>query len=338
MSKPKNSDKKRHSFKPIVGFIVSGLLVAVSVFLLTHRQYVVDAVAVMTYSPSSKITTITDDVKFTTKGKFIFYASRPVVESQDDFNGSCPRQESSSPILGCYTTEGRIYVYDVTNEKLDGIQQVTAAHEMLHAAWARTSSSDKAKLETELKAAYSKVSDASLKERMDYYQRTEPGEFANELHSILGTEVANLGSSLEAYYDQYFDRSAVLAQHDKYSSAYTELYAQATELSQKMTELASSIQTRQAAYEEKLQTYSADVSSFNTRARSGQFTSESQFYAERSALTARLNALDAEREAINSNIETYNSYSTEYESIANQIEGLNESIDSFNQLDAPSSV
>ncbi len=46
-------------------------------------------------------------------------------------------------ILGCYNPSSRdIYIYNVTNSELDGVKEVTAAHEMLHAAWERLSESE----------------------------------------------------------------------------------------------------------------------------------------------------------------------------------------------------
>lgn len=341
MLKPKtraSDETKTNHIGSVLGFVVSGLLVVLSIWLFVNRQYVIDAVSVWTYSPSSDIEQLASAAGFTTRGRFTFYATRPEVESQADFNKSCPRRETSNPILGCYTTDSRIFIYNVTNEELDGIEQVTAAHETLHAIWARMDETERATLETQLKSAYAKLNDADLKQRMDYYQRTEPGEFTNELHSILGTEVSNLDPSLENYYNQYFNRATVLAAHDKYSSIYSNLYNRANELSEKMTTLASSIQANQKAYEAKATAYSADVATFNQRASSGQFSSQSEFLAERSGLVSRLNTLNTERDAINTDITTYNSYYGEYQSIASQIEMLNSSIDSFKKIEAPSSV
>src|SRR5690606_10396580 len=147
-------------------------------------------------------------------------------------------QEKASPILGCYTSADRVFIYDITNEQLDGIEEVTAAHEMLHAVWNRMSSSERASIEKELRSAYEKLGDGTVKERMDYYVRTEPTEIANELHSILGTEVANLSDSLEAYYAQFFNRERVLALHDNYNSLYVSLQDRADVLYMNMESLA----------------------------------------------------------------------------------------------------
>mgnify|MGYP004417278971 CR=1 FL=1 len=224
-------------------------------------------------------------------------------------------------------------MYNVTDQQLDGMKEVTAAHEVLHAVWQRTSEADQQKLAALLKAAYQRVSDEALKTRMEYYERTEPGEFINELHSILGTETANLGPELEAYYSQYFNRSKVLALHDNYSKLYAQLSSRADELFKEMTATGAAIDAASKAYDQALATFSADVQSFNQRANAGSFTSNAAFNRERAALTARSTQLEADREAINAQIATYNSYHSEYQEIGKQLKTLNEGMDSYHSIE-----
>lgn len=322
----------------LIAFVLSGLFIVASAWILLNRQFVLDQIAVWSYEPSSAVSTIDSKVQFTDKGRFVFFATKPSVDAQATFNKVCPRQEAGSPILGCYTNEDRIYIYDLTNEQLSGIEEVTAAHEMLHAVWYRMSAEERENLEKDLKSAYEKVNNNELTERMQYYERTEPGEFYNELHSILGTEVESLGEPLESYYAQFFNRNAVLKLHDQYNGLYTSLNERAEELYAEMEALASSIQSRSTAYELAVKQYVADVDSFNARANNGSFSSESQFANERSQLIARSGALDNDRQAINDDIAKYNIYYNEYQNIADQIEVLNESLDSFNQIEQAPSV
>ena len=332
------SNTKTNHLGTIVAFVVSLLFVAAAVWLFLNRQYALDQLSVWSYHPSSAVQSIEQQVGFTNKGKFVFYATKPEVESSTTFNSECPRQEVGNPILGCYTTGDRIYVYNVANKELDGMEEVTAAHETLHAVWARTSQADKDKLTAELQAAYDKLDDSELKTRMDYYQRTEPGQFINELHSILGTEVSSLGEPLESYYNQFFSREKVLALHEKYSNVYTALYNQSDQLYSKMQTLATTIQSATTTYQAAASQLSADINSFNSRAKSGSFSSQSQFSSERAALVARSNSLEAERQSINNDIATYDGYYDQYQTISKQIQVLNDSIDSFKQVDQAPSV
>lgn len=332
------SNTKTNKLGAVVAFLLSGLFVIAAIWLFFNRQHVLDQFAVWNYQPSSEIQAITERVNFTDKGEFIFYATKPEVEPQETFNQVCPRQEAGSPILGCYTTEDRIFIYDLTNDQLDGMEEVTAAHEMLHAIWYRTSKRDQDRLAVELRSAYNKLDNPSLKTRMEYYERTEPGEFINEIHSILGTEIVTLSDALEEYYAQFFDRTAVLALHQQYSKVYTALNTRAEELFAKMETLSATIQARSEAYDVAATRLGADIASFNRRAQNNAFASQGQFYAERAALIQRSNALDADRVTINASISTHNTYYKEYQEIATQIEVLNDSIDSYKQLDQGPSV
>ena len=317
-----------------IAFALSIITVGFAIWLFANRQYALDQVTVWSYQPSASIEALDNKVQFTDKGQFTFYATKPVVASSNEFNGKCPRQEEGSPILGCYTAEDRIYVFDVTNEQLDGMKEVTAAHEMLHAVWKRMSADDQERIGKLLTAAYDKNASPELRERMAYYQRTEPDAITNELHSILGTEMSDLGPELESYYSQYFkNRQVVLDLHAKYSAVYTALYTRADTLYAQLQALADSIEKRSTAYDGSITQLSNDINSFNSRAANDGFSSASQFNAERSVLVVRSNQLDSERAGINNDISTYDTMYKEYETIASQIELLNKSVDSFKSLD-----
>ncbi len=262
-------------------------------------------------------------------GKFYLYASQPAIETAADFNTKCSHQEQGSAILGCYT--GRyIYIYNVTDSKLDGIREVTIAHEMLHAAYDRLDPSEKDRINTLLQTEYAKLkTDKKFADRMAFYERTEPGELNNELHSIVGTEVASISPELESYYKTYFnDRSKVVQLHAAYESVFNDLSARSDALAAQLTSLSTTIEARSAAYNAAVSQLNADIAAFNAKAASGGFSSQSEFQAARSALMARSDALDATRASINDQIQQYNALRKELEDIAIQTEALNRSIDS----------
>ncbi len=72
-------------------------------------------------------------------GEKLFYVHDPQLLSSQAFNEQCPAAEKSI-VLGCYDGVG-IYIFDVQDERLAGVEEVTAAHEMLHAAYDRLSPS-----------------------------------------------------------------------------------------------------------------------------------------------------------------------------------------------------
>ena len=327
------STSKTSRVGSIIAFAVSIATVVLAGWLFVNRQFVLDQFTVWGYEPTASVQSLDNRVGFTDKGLFTFYATRPVVADSSEFNGKCPRQEAGSPILGCYTSDDRIYVFNISNQQLDGMKEVTAAHEMLHAVWMRKSADEQARLGALLTAAYEKKASPELRERMAYYQRNEPDAITNELHSILGTEVADLGPELESYYAEYFkDRNAVLKLHDQYNAVYKGLYTRADQLYASMEALSKSIENRSKAYDTSVAQLSGEIGSFNNRANNGNFTSLAQFNSERAVLVQRSAQLEAERTAINNDIASYTAMYDEYQALASQIEVLNNSVDSFKAL------
>ncbi len=326
MSNKRLHSKTRGHVAAIVATILS---VALALFLFVNRQYVVDQISNWQYQPTSEIASFASKTGMNTTGKFYFYASQPSLESTQEFNNKCGRKEQSTAILGCYTGRN-IYIYNVTNAQLDGIREVTAAHEMLHAAYDRMGDDERKKVDTLLEAEYAKLKDdKDFADRMAFYARTEPGERDNELHSVIGTEVGSLSSELEAHYAKYFsDRGKVVALHDKYAAVFSDLQTRGEELSSQLTSLGNTIESESANYNKAVLQLNNDIQAFNSKASDGGFSSDSEFQAARSDLIARASQLDAERSAINDKVTQYNTLRSELATIASQSDALNRSIDS----------
>jgi hypothetical protein len=330
-------DKKHSKLKLIIAIAVSAMIFLFAGWLLFNQQHVKDQISIWAYTRTDEIKVIEERVDFSPQGSFYFLATQPVIADADDFNRDCPRQEPGSPILGCYAL-GRIHIYDITNEQLDGIEEVTAAHEMLHAVWERMDANERKRIGSLLRNEYANIADTELKERMDYYARTEPGEFENELHSIIGTEMSGISPELETYYARYFDdRQKVIDLHNKYDAVFKTLSTQSETLYAELVALGESIEARSAQYNIDVTQLSADIQSFNSRADSGSFSSLSEFNQERAALVARSNQVEADRLSIKADIAIYDQKYEQYQQLALQIESLNKSIDSVQDLQpAPS--
>lgn len=326
-TKPFQSHNRGNSH--LGSIVVAAMSILAALLIFANRQFVIDQVTVWQYQPSSQIAGLASRSSMNNTGKFYFYASRPVVEDAQPFNQDCGRKEASTAILGCYNGQN-IFIYNVTNAQLDGIKEVTAAHEMLHAAYARMGSAEKKTVDTLLEAEYEKLkANKEIAERFAFYARTEPGERDNELHSVIGTEVASINPTLEEHYKKYFtDRSKVVILHDKYASVFARLQAKSDALSAKLTALGNQIERETKDYNTAVATLNADINDFNRRANSGGFSSKSDFDSERASLMARAASLDATRQTINGEIAQYNALREELKSVASQSETLNRSIDS----------
>ena len=327
---------KRSKVWAIAASAVGILLIATSVTLYLGRQYVSDHFSMWSFQPSSAVHGINERLDLTYRGQLYFYTAHPELNQAEEFNDNCPRIEVNSPILGCLRGD-RIYIYDIDNGKLDGIEEVTAAHEMLHVAWQRLSDEERQHVGKLLQKEQKKIDDKSFKERMDYYERNEPGQFFNELHSIIGTEVRDIDAELEEYYKKYFnDRSAVVELYEKYSSVFDNLLSQSETLATKIKDIGQDLVPRIEQYQRDVMNLAASIDNFNHRASTGDFESMNQFYQERSQLVYMSNQLSLIQQQIEADIKVYNSLVDQYNSLAIQLESLHQSIDSLEGTTVPS--
>jgi len=325
MSQTKSLKKQTH-WK---GLLIALLSVIVAVILFLNRQYIIDQISVWQYQPTSDIASLVERSGMSDQGEFHFYASQPKLQTAVDFNETWERKERAMAVLGCYNGQF-IYIYNVTDAKLDGIREVTAAHEMLHAGYARLDEAQKQRVHELIDAEYEKLkNDAAFAERLAFYDRTEPGERYNELHSIIGTEVTSISDELEEYYQKYFDdRSKTVKLYEQYAGVFHELQKRSEQLSQQLTQLGNEIERESALYNTDTSRFSADVDAFNQRAENGDFTSQATFQAERNQLILRGEALETRRQQINNNVAQYEVLRAELMGIASESEALNRSIDS----------
>lgn len=322
------STKKRNQGS-ITSILVLLLSLGAAVLLVLNRQYIIDQISVWQYKPSSEIVSIAERSGLNNNGKFVFYTAHPSIEDASSFNQKCGRRENSTAILGCYNGQD-IYIYNVTDTRLNGIREVTAAHEMLHAAYARLSENEKGRINQLLTREYEKLKDdKNFAERMAFYDRTEPGERDNELHSIIGTEVSSINGELETYYKKYFgDRSKVVALHGNYAAVFSELQKRGEKISSQLTELGHAIEQQSSQYNADVAQLNRDITSFNAKANGGEFVSDAAFQADRDALVARATALEVTRRHINDSIIRFNELRDELAAVASESEALNKSIDS----------
>ena len=317
--------RSRHNLLRLVCLV---LVLAGAVWVVLNRQFVIDQLTVWNYKPSSDIAAIAFRASLNERGTFYLYASRPQINDRDTFNSRCHQLVEKAAVLGCYANR-EISIFNVTDQRLDGIREVTAAHEMLHAAYDRLTTSDAAQVNGWLEQQIARISDPKLKERLALYDQTEPGERLNELHSIIGTEIATISPELETYYARYFsNRSKVVTLANQYEAVFGQLEDRQKTLISEMNALADQIDSDSKWYETNLTSLQADIADFNRRATAGDFASQAAFVAERSQIMARQSTLQSRRLAINAAIDNYSQKKAELDSLTTTAEGLQRSINS----------
>lgn len=148
--------------------------------------------------------------------------SDPQLDDKAQFAVDCRVPEAAgSLVLGCYTRK-TVYVLRVDRPDLANVMPVTTAHEMLHAAYGRLPTAERRRVNALIEDFYRTLDDPELTELVADYERVEPGQRLNELHSLLPTEVRTLSPELEHYYRRYFrDRARVVDAFDSYNVVFS---------------------------------------------------------------------------------------------------------------------
>ena len=191
-------------------------------YVLTNKWFLYDQWRLLNYQPSTVIAQLATEAQLTDASRKVFYVNHPQVSDKADFAKKCPIGSEKTAILGCYHGNQRsIFVLNVDTPELQGIEQVTAAHELLHAEYDRLSSKQRATIDKQLQKVYDNLQNQDVKDTVDAYRKSEPDALLNEMHSIFATQLPILPPALESYYQKYFkDRQAVVAAFTKYNDAF----------------------------------------------------------------------------------------------------------------------
>lgn len=256
---------------------------------MLERQSVLDWWHLRGYTAPVPVASLASDDTMTPEAQRLFYVNRPNITNTSAFTSHCPAGSEKTVVLGCYVgQDAGIYVYAVSDERLNGVEQVTAAHEMLHAAYRRLSSSERKRVDAMLTDYYEhSLTDERIKGTIEAYKTSEPNDVVNEMHSIFGTEVPNLPAPLEAYYRQYFtDRSKVTAYTASYQGEFTSRQTQVTAYDAQLQTLGKQIDANEA----QLNQQKASLDQQNARLQS--LRSSGQFAAYNSGVAAYNRAAD----------------------------------------------
>lgn len=302
-----NDTKKLRSTAILI--IVVSILVGVCVWF--NRGYISDSIASLFSKLSPEVIAVEERIGLTNYGQLIFSAVNTNLENRDSFNEHCKSHNQDISVLGCYTG-GRIYLYNIDNEDLNGIIESTAAHELLHAMWSRMENGEKNRISKLLLEVYNDDKYHSLlAEDLENYGELER---IDELHSRIGTEIADLPEELEKHYAKYFaNQDLVVDFYNSYIEPFRELAKEIEDLSVKLEKLDSEIEEKSKAYYENAHRLAAEIEEFNNCASTfGCFATDGIFYSRRNVLQSAQNALNDEFNEVNELVEKYNELVTEY--------------------------
>lgn len=309
----------------LVRVILSLVPFVLVIWFAFNWQATLDWFKLQTYKPTAQIMQFADVTGMSLRGRDLWYVSEPVIESADAFNQECDNNDEQSIVLGCYKMQ-KIYLFDVTDARLNGVEEVTAAHEMLHAAYERLSKSDRDKVNAMLQAQIDKITDERILELINLYNKTEQGQLYNEMHSILATEYRDLSPELENYYKQYFDnRIKTVSLAESYESVFSESEKRIAEMDTKLNEYLAQINASNATLESEYAALTMESNRLSTLYNQGNY---SEYNAGVSGYNAQVGAYNTLVEQTQQLVDKHNNLVVERNSEATAKDKLNQNLDS----------
>lgn len=302
---------KNKNLKSIIAVAIAVLVIACGAGFFLNRGQIYDYISAQTFRPSEKIANVKDSIKLTSRAGTIFYATHPALMEKDAFNGACDSHDDEISVLGCYSG-GQIYLYNIEDPELAGVVESTAAHELLHAVWERMGTNEKDEVTSYIKSVYDDEKyHELLAEDLETYEEEERIE---ELHSRIGTEIADLPAALEEHYAKYFENQDLIVDfYDSYITPFRELSEEIDAMSEKLEIMSAEIDEKTAIYYQDADMLSAEIDQFNACVSTPNcFATDAIFYARRNVLVGKQSALDSEYDALNDLIDQYNALVEEY--------------------------
>ena len=228
----------------------------IGAFLVTlwiggNQDMLLDWLNVKPQASSPDIERLATATAMTRSAQRLFYRQDPTIEQRREFLETCSKVPVKGVMMGCYSRRGsvgKIAIQAVTEPRLQGMMEVTAAHEMLHAAYDKLSSLERDRLTPLLESAVKMVKDERLLKVLNQYKTDDRERYLNELHSHLGTEISNLGEpELEQHYAQYFtDRQQTVSFAVKAGSTLRVIDERAEKLKPEIDRLEIDLKARRA--------------------------------------------------------------------------------------------
>lgn len=221
--KPQNKEFK------ITKHHVSGIVIGIVLLLIAVPSITKSEFWYAYASPINENTAaLATHTNMTTLGRSILYRTKPVATDKATVDKDCENTKTDVIEYGCFfatsETDAHIYILQVTDPELKSVNDVTAAHEMLHHAYARLSSADRAKVNSFL----IKDRDSLIASNLQFQKLIAPyADEAeevklNEAHSLMAVmPKGTLSPELENYYLQYFSdgRLKLITAEDTFNAA-----------------------------------------------------------------------------------------------------------------------
>jgi hypothetical protein len=298
-------------------------IVAVVIVGVRFEQDLRDWGKLLGYEAPPQVDKLATTTTMTDTARRLFYLNEPTIESHKSSQNLCKSTEHTV-VLGCYVPGKGIFLQEVTDPRLQGVMEVTAAHEMLHAAYGRMSLLEQSQLNERLQATLQQIQNPRIMQLVETYREQEPNSVDNELHSILGTEVRNLSPELEEHYRKYFtERSSIVALSERYEGIFTTLRDKAKQIARQLVTLKSTIDSLEAQVKSEEASISSDRSTIESQRAANP---EGDYSSSIASFNNRVQSFQALVTRFNEQTNLYNQHLAAYKSLALEEKSLVESL------------
>ncbi len=165
----------------------------------------------------------------TAEARTLFLDARPRIEAKMDLERNCSNK-SGAHTLGCFlvvkecrtgsssgcSLKTQIHLLQIDRPDARDLIYVSAAHEMLHAAYEQLPANDRLQVDRQLEAALPLLDQCRVDTNLGAYADRVGADKMSELHSVLATEFATLPPGLQSHFNRYFsNRQLVVSAHDR---------------------------------------------------------------------------------------------------------------------------
>jgi hypothetical protein len=232
--------------------------------------------------------------------------------------------------LGFTAINKVLYLYSVNDPVLTGVEQVTAAHELLHIGYSRLSSSELKYVNGLVLSTYNNLAPTYPllnSEYQSYLKGEGAGAVANEMHSVLGTEIGNLPQPLEDYYKKYFtNRQAIVNYANNYEKVFTQRQSQVAQDDKQMLLWQQQINTNQQQLQLDETQLQSQQNILNQQKNNGQAETYNNSVNSYNFAVSKYNILVAQTKSL---ISQYNQLVVDRNNLANSEDKLIQSISSL---------
>lgn len=317
---------KTSKARRIAGYAILLCLLIAGGWTLANPYAIPDWIRLRGYEPPASVTSLVEDTTMTDDARHLFLINRPVIDDKTSFAKACPQADEQTIVIGCYIGGQRgIHILLVEDDRLFGIEQVTAAHEMLHAAYERLDDKERTRVDQILQDYRENgLKDERIKSVLKGYETTEPGQQHNEMHSIFGTEVVDLPDELERYYEKYFiDRDKVVGYAVRYQDAFLSRQESVKNYDARLASISDRIKSNTASLEAQDRQITASRQQLEAYRRSGDIDS---YNANVEPFNVRVNGYNQLLGDTRKLIDTYNDLVAERNEISAQSKQLQQAI------------